>query len=295
MRAKLWMKSSIIGVSVLIFLLLPNVFIANSLTVVEVKYHSSVTKGAKFIWNIDTVVTVDGNDSWKWEWANNVELKQGDNIALQWTENPDETTDIGIGGPLIYSGLEVVVGDRKLDFTKYETFFNFLVTPLYVNNSLGRLESGFISLERFWFTSYHLPSAYLPPEYTEYIWNFNMINGSLKDTENNRNKGTVAFGFVTTQDFFDSNSTDPETYVFDVFYTTETGLVKSFKYPSSGLYDFPVANSSHDMTKGLVELVISYVGKESDSVPSFTLPMVLGVIIIMSTIVKIRNKKRKID
>ncbi|MHA2203216.1 MAG: hypothetical protein ACW991_05960 [Candidatus Hodarchaeales archaeon] len=266
--------------------------IAHGITVVEVKYHSSVKEGAKFQWLIDKVITVDNHTSWKWEWANHIILKQGDLISLEWVANPDETSDIGISGPINYTGLETTIGSRRLDFKKHETFFNFFIVPLYVNNTLGRLDSGLYALERLWFNSYHLPNAFLPLELSEYIWNFDMENASLDNTGDNAKPNTIVFGFIITYDYFIENSTEPETYVFDVAFNAETGFVKWMKYPSSGKYNFPRANSTHNMTKGLKELLISYVDEDHNTSSSFTIISgFIGIFLTVTLVEFIRKKK----
>ncbi|MFX1508323.1 MAG: hypothetical protein ACFFDC_19755 [Promethearchaeota archaeon] len=284
------LRKGVIGFS-LILLVFQHSIGAYGITVVEVKYHSSVKEGAKFQWMIEKVRTEEDQPSWKWEWANHLILEEGGYITLEWRTDPDETSDIGISGPINYTGLVTTIGGRKLNFSMYETFFNFLIVPLYVNNTLGRLESGLSAIERLWFNSYQLPNAFLPPEYSEYIWNFNMENASLDNTGENAKPNSIVFGYIITYEFFTENSTQPETYVFDVAFNAETGFVKWIKYPSSGKYNFPIASSTSNMTRGLKELLITYADEAHENLPSFT--VISGIIGLFLTVRVVQFSRRK--
>jgi hypothetical protein len=250
-----------------------------------VQYHSSVKEGSKFRWIIEVVRTVNNNSNWIWKWGNFVSITQGEYMTLEWKSAPSRSVSVNTFNALDYSGAHVQVGSRILNNTRNESFFNFFIAPLYITSPLGTQESGFNALERIWFNSYHLPSADFGIEYSQYVWNFDMENGSLSNIGKNGKESTIVFGHITTPNFF--SIIEPETYVFDVAYESKTGILKWLRFPSKGLFDFPIANSSHKITEGLTELVISFV--DSESVPAYELPVVLLGFIIITRVVTRRK------
>lgn len=261
-----------------------------AISVDTIKFHSSVKEGAIFRWKIETVKTVDDQTSWQWEWANYVTLNQNEYISMEWLSNPDETTEIDVLGPIRYD-VVTKVGSRTLNFSKDESFFNFLIAPLYVRNKLGEIEAGLDALERLWFNTYKLPNAYLPPSYSDYIWDFDMQNATLRNTGENAIESSIVFGQITTQKFYETNN--PEIYVFDVAYDSITGFVKWLKYPSIGQFIFPVANNTHDITEGLDELLITYSDIVTNS--NFEVVVILaGFTAILITIVVFLLRKERI-
>jgi hypothetical protein len=120
---------SFIGVLFIIILLL--IQNGNTLagSVDTIKFNSNVKKGAIFRWKIDTVKTRDDQTSWQWEWANYVTLNQNEYITMEWLSDPDETSKMDLRGPIRYDVI-TKVGSWILNFSKDETFFNFLIVPL---------------------------------------------------------------------------------------------------------------------------------------------------------------------
>ncbi len=255
-----------------------------------VDFHSSIKEGQSFEWRIETINSADGSSSWEWIWANFITISENDSIILKWSSNPIEDREIDIAGPLNYSGLSVTVGDQLLNFNEDETFFNFFISPLYIQNKLGEIESGFNALERVWFNSYKLPNAYLPPSYSQYIWNFDIVNGSLTDIGEKAEKDSIIFGHITSPGFFDTNNV--EIYVFDVGYDAKTGILKWMKYPSVGEFDSLVANSSYKITENLEELLIQYKSFSSTATSGFNSIETFFMVLIISLVaIFIRNKK----
>jgi len=290
-----WLKKNIhlLWGIFLIVLVIEGLTFTSSLNIDSVKFHSSVRKGALFKWKINTVQTVANVTEWEWEWANNVILSQDEYIQLEWLSDPDESSEIDILGPLNYNGLTVKVGSQSLVFDEDETFFNFLIAPLYTRNKLGQIEAGLNTLERIWFNTYKLPNAYLPLSYSEYIWTFDMENATLANTGENGSKDSIVLGHITTHDFFiDTNET--ETYVFDIAYSSDTGIVDWIRFPSSGSsHDptAPIANFTHGITKDLKELLITYSGQEST--PSFEVGFtLLSIFSVVITLNRIKRKKK---
>ncbi|NHJ02694.1 MAG: hypothetical protein EAX86_11195 [Candidatus Heimdallarchaeota archaeon] len=254
-----------------------------------VEFHSSIKRGSEFRWKIETVKTIDNRTNWIWKWANFLELSQNDFITLKWLTFPSKTLDVNINQALNYSGIQVQVGSRILNNSKNESFFNFLIAPLYIINSLGVEDSGLNALERLWFNSYQLPSADLPLEFSELIWNCDIENGSLSNIGRNGKTGTIVSGHVTTSNFL-SNNIGLETYVFDLAYDARTGIIQQMTYPSTERFNFPIANHSYKITEGLNELVIQLI--KNDSVPFLDPPLTLLSLFLVN-ILLIRRRYSK--
>ncbi len=278
------------GILILIAVLFFQNIGTHAISMNTIIFHSSVKKGATFQWKIETIRTSRNQTSWEWKWANFVTLTQGDYISIEWLANPNDTTEIDVRGPIRYDVL-TKVGSRTLNFSNQETFFNFLIAPIYTISEFGKIESGFNALERLWFRSYKLPNAYIPTDYGEYIWNFDMQNATLQNTGENASKGTIVLGHVISQKFYETET--QAIHVFDVAYDPITGFVKRMKFPATGVYGYPVANSTHDITEGLNELLISSVDHKTAS--GYEVPVILSgffAIISLRTIVHIRKKKK---
>ncbi len=278
------MKKRIL-LGVIFLALIMSVNTATGAMTVDVEWHSSVKSGAKFTWTITTVTTNDSGTEWTWAEANNLTLKEGDKITVEWANDP--STDIGNkeGGPLNYTGMTMTVGDTELDMAEDETMLYFLVAPLKFNNSLGKEEAGIWALERFFWTTFTVPDAFSSD--MQYVWKFdcwttNADTLALTDEV----KGSI------TSDWPGWDAVEPpwpqELYLMDVVYNAKTGLVKSVKYPSTVAGQDLADDVNCPTTAGLDALEITF---KPAAAPGFEAPIVVAGLVTIAALVIIRRRR----
>ncbi|NHJ01352.1 MAG: hypothetical protein EAX86_04375 [Candidatus Heimdallarchaeota archaeon] len=290
-------KKILFGVGILtLIILLQSMPASSAVTVESVKWHPAVKEDAVYSWSIDTI-NASGETSWDWGWANNVTLKQGEKITLEWTADPDEETAIATLGPIIYTGIVTKVGSHTMNFTAGETTFNFLQVPVYIRNDptgLNALEAGLNSLERLWINSFGLPTG---ASSADRRWSIGMHGATLLNTGENGTKGETIIGEI-------SGGTPAQHYVFDIEYDSVTGFVTSLKYPSAGNPDdptIPIANSTFGIVSGLDELVITFDGEMKDvyaeaewgkakAAPGFEAPIAIITLVMFGALIRKRKK-----
>ena len=289
-------KRILLGVTLLTFVFAFSGVMAQAATpyVEGTLWFPDVKSGASFSWTI-TTVDADGATTWDWAWANNVTLTQGEKITMEWSEDTDNTTQLGLTGPVPYDGVTTKVGTFTCNFTEDETFFNYFVIPVYNNGTVNQTESTFNALERFWHWNYNLPSSELPVG--EYTWNLAMDKTTPSDVGAMAAKGDEVVGYITTHDFFDT--LDPETFVFDLHYDAVSGILKKMVYPTTKTGEL-TANNTQPMTLGLDALVIEFDGEdasptawsfyEATAAPGFEAPIVVTGLFAFAAIVVIRRR-----
>jgi len=281
-------KRILLGVTLLTFVFAFSGVLAQAATpdVDGVLWYRSVKSGASFSWTI-TTLDADGATTWDWPWANNVTLTEGEKITMEWTADPDETLQPGLAGPLDYSDVTTTVGTYECDESADETYFDFLVVPVYTNGTVSGTESGLNALERFWFNSFSLPGSDLPVG--QYTWNVAMDKTILTDVGADAKSGDVVMGYVTTHDYFDT--LDTEVFVFDLHYDAVSGFVQKVVYPSTMTGQI-LADNTEPMVLGLDSLVIEFDGGNGTwSAPGFEAPIVVTGLFAFAAIVVIRRRK----
>ncbi|MHA2225437.1 MAG: hypothetical protein ACXAC8_09555 [Candidatus Hodarchaeales archaeon] len=231
-----------------------------------VKFHASVKQDAWFTWEILVVdsgrqdFTWEPYHSWTFEALNDTVLTQGDLINVTWTTNPNESVVQGLAGPLDYTGIEVKVGSKTLDQSEPESFFNFLTSPVYVNNSpTPFLEAGLLTLERYGFNTFQMKNVVIHGNNTagnvteEFVYpmawqqayaHFASKNASVDVVGDDGYFGDIIYGSFLSDlwydwyypnypyDYPDYNA--GEHWVFDIAWDAVTGLVQWLRYPSHG-------------------------------------------------------------
>jgi len=281
-------KRILLGVTLLTFVFAFSGVLAQAAApdVDGVLWYRSVKKGASFSWTI-TTLDADGATTYDWDWANNVTLTEGEKITMEWLENPNETLQPGLAGPLDYSDVTTTVGAYECDESADETYFDFLVVPVYTNGTVSGTESGLNALERFWFNSFSLPGSDLPVG--QYTWNVAMDKTVLSDVGADAKGGSEVMGYITTHDYFDT--LDTEVFVFDITYDAVSGFVKKLAYPST-MTGQKLANDTEPMVLGLDSLVIEFDGGNGTwSAPGFEAPIVVTGLFAFAAIVVIRRRK----
>lgn len=264
----------------------------------EVDWAPSIKSGASWTWTIETL-DADGATEWDWRFANNLTLTEGDEITVEWTEKPNGTEKLGLGGPIVYDGVEVTVGETVLD----EAFFNFLTVPIFVNNTLGITES-MNYLERAWFNTFAFPDSDYSDQST---WNIDVDNAATDNIGPYASSGDIIYAAVHDQggefpdDFPDLFGDAPEAYLFDLEYDARSGVCLSFSYPSTIVNpnefldgDTYTANDSWQIVEGLDELVITLDGSAPSggwSSPGFEAPVVITGLFAVAAFVVIRRRK----
>lgn len=294
-------KRIILGAVFILFLFALNASVAKAYTQVGgADWAESIKKGKKLTWTIDKVDAA-GATEWDWAFGNNVTFKQGEKIIVKWTEAPDGTGQVGMGGPLNYTGVTVTVGETELD-QEDEKWLNFLTAPLYVNNTLGKTEA-LNYLERVWFNTFTFPDSAYSDQST---WNIIIENATIGNTGPYATKDDTIMGYIHDQggeypDDFDLFGDAPEAWIFDVIFAAASGVVTSLKYPST--IDLPnefvgdktyLANSTWSIVSGLDALEISLsssVPGWAAAAPGFEASVLLTGLFVMAAIVVIRRRR----
>lgn len=193
-------------------------------------------------------------------------LKQGEKITLNWTIDPASTYDLSLSGPIDYTGLEVYIGNQKLNQSAYETFFNFLVLPVYLHKATIKytepLYWSMNQLEAYWFMTFTLPNMYPPGAMQQYATTLDMENASLENTGELGVFNTSIFAHILTPD---PVWTVPEFGFLDLWIDAVTGIVTQAKYPSVGTKGGNICNATnHPMSIFLDELLITFDGDMQD-------------------------------
>lgn len=297
-------KRIILGAVFILFLFALNASVAKAYTQVGgADWAESIVKGKKVTYTIDKV-DADGATEWNWGYGNNITFKQGEKIVVEWTEDPDGTGQVGMGGPLNYTGIKVTVGDTELSQDDDETWLNFLTVPLYVNNSLGVTEA-LNYLERVWFNTFQFPDSDVGAQDT---WNIIVENATIGNTGPYATKDDEIMAYIHDQggeypdDFPDLFGDAPEAWIFDVIYAASSGVVKSIKYPATIVLpnDFTggttyYANDTWGIVSGLDALEISLSGSvpgwKPAAAPGFEAPIIISGLFVMAALVLIRRRR----
>jgi hypothetical protein len=198
---------------------------------------------------------------------NNHTIAQGDMILHNWTQTPNYYTDIGLAGPINYTGLDVLYGDvgswTEMNRSADETCLDFLTVPMYFHKSVLHLgysgqmyDAGLFALQAYWFMSYSLPDIYSVGAAHQYVWTYDNVNGTIWNSGEHGVKGTVIKGIITSNWVY-----GVEFAIFDVYYDAVTGILKELVYPSVGYTGGNIANKTNiELTWGLEEMHIVFDG-----------------------------------
>lgn len=280
------MKKRIL-LGVIFLALIMSVNTATGAMTVDVEWHSSVKSGAKFTWTLKTVTTNDSGTEWIWAEANNLTLKQGEKITVEWENDPGTDLTNKEGGPLNYTGMKMTVGETELDPAEDETMLNFLVAPLKVNNSLGNEEAGIWALERLWFSSFVVPDAF--SSNMQYVWKFDCWTTNAETLAlTDEVKGSITSDYPGWA--AEEPPWPPELYVADVVYNAKTGGVKSVTYPSTVSGQDLADDVNCPTTAGLDALVIEGSGSAT-SAPGFEIPIVVAGLVTFAALVITRRRR----
>lgn len=250
-----------------------------------------VETDAVFKWKI---TELDANDStsWVWAFAENTTLEKGDVITYTLGTVSAGIVDPGSSNVVNYN-VTIKIGDTELADDPASALY-WLILPVFADDPLGEIDSGFIATERFFFNSFFGG---------QYDWNFDAdgVSCDFSKVGVYAKSSDIAKCWITAQDPLWEAT---EMYMFDIEYNARTGVAKTVTYPSAvpqtalttatdfwpvgTMVPFHGNSTNNGITEGLDKLVITF---QPASAPGFEGPIVISGLFAIAVLVVIRRRK----
>ena len=187
----------------------------------------------------------------------------------------------------------IKIGDTELADDPASALY-WLILPVFANDPLGEIDSGFIATERFFFNSFFGG---------QYDWNFDAdgVSCDFGKVGVYAKSSNIAKCWITAQDPLWEAT---EMYMFDIEYNARTGVAKTVTYPSAvpqtalttatdfwpvgTMVPFHGNSTNNGITEGLDKLVITF---QPASAPGFEGPIVISGLFAIAVLVVIRRRK----